>query len=279
MTTVRRRDLLVVIGCGAMGLAIARRLGAGRTVLLADVDASRMASAADQLRDAGFHVECRHVDVTDRGSVAELVECAAALGPVRQVVHTAGVSPEQASVEAILAVDVLGVALVLEAFADAVAPGGAGVVLASVAGHVGLRPMAPDEATALAVTPSTELLDLPFLQPSEFPDTQTAYGFAKHANRVQVQAAALAWGRSGARLNSVSPGLAASPMGQAELDGPYGKVMQHIVERSPAGRLGTAYDVANAVAFLVGPDASFITGTDLLVDGGFLPTLTGVGGG
>ena len=268
-----RPDVLVVVGAGAIGTAIAQRLGPGRPVLLADLAEQALATSAAALGDVGVPVSTAVVDVTDASSVRSLAEQAASMGPVRSVVHTAGVSPEQSTVEAILAVDVVGVAQVLEGFASVVAPGGAGVVLASVAGHAGLRPISDEEAAALASTPADRLASLPSLDASTFGDTQTAYGFAKHANRIQVRAAALAWGRHGARVNSVSPGLLDTPMGRAELAGPFGSAMRETALASPAGRLGSPYDVANAVGWLLGPDAAFVTGTDLLVDGGFLPTL------
>ena len=273
------RDVLVVVGAGAIGTAITQRVGPGCTVLLADVDETALASSAAGLHDLGLPVSTAPVDVTDSSSVGALAEQAASLGPVRSVVHTAGVSPEQSTVAAIVAVDVVGVAHVLDAFASVVSPGGAGVVLASVAGHVGLRPITDEEAGQLASTPADRLATLPCMDPSTFGDTQTAYGFAKHANRIQVRAGARAWGRRGARLNSVSPGLLDNPMGRAELAGPFGAAMRDIAMSSPVGRLGSPYDIANAVAWLLSPDAAFVTGTDLLVDGGFLPALLSGAGG
>ena len=261
------KNVLVVIGVGGMGLAIARRLGSGATVLLADFNETTLAAAAEQLRVEGHDVVERRVDVSERASVAALADAAAQLGPVHQVAHTAGLSPVQASVEAIVAVDLLGVAYVLDEFARVVAPGGAGLVIASMAGHFAADSVPLEMAKALSLTPTEELAALPFL--GQLPDPGAAYSIAKRANALRVQAAAGAWGRRGARVNSISPGVISTPMGAEELAGQSGDQMRQMVGASATGRLGTPDDIAAAAAFLLDPrQASFVTGTDLLVDGG-----------
>lgn len=259
--------VLVIIGAGGMGLAVARRLGAGRTVLLADIGEDVLKAAERTLGDEGLTVATQVVDVTSAASVRDLAQTARAAGEVDQVVHTAGLSPVQAPAQAILEVDLLGVALVLDAFAPVIATGGAGVVIASMAGHIGAA-LTPEQESALASTPADQLLQLPFLSPDTVTDPAAAYGLAKRANHVRVAAASTAWGERGARLNSISPGVISTPMGQQELAGQAGQLIRALVDASGTGRLGTPSDIAAAVAFLLGPDASFITGTDLLVDGG-----------
>jgi NAD(P)-dependent dehydrogenase (short-subunit alcohol dehydrogenase family) len=258
--------VVVVTGIGGMGRAIARRLGAGSTLVLADVNPSTLAEVAAALRDEGQQVVEQVTDVSDAGSVDSLVSVATELGRVDVLVHTAGLSPVQASVGAILHVDLLGTALVLEAFAAAIAPGGAGVFIASSAGS--MMPQDVDFERLLATTPTAELLDLSELSESAITDPGFAYGIAKRANQVRVRAASVPWGRRGARVNSISPGVISTPMGVAELNGPSGEFMESMVSGSGTGRLGTPDDIAAAAEFLVGPQASFITGTDLLVDGG-----------
>jgi NAD(P)-dependent dehydrogenase (short-subunit alcohol dehydrogenase family) len=212
------------------------------------------------------------VDVTSAASVADLVREAAAVGDVAQVAHTAGLSPSQASTAAILAVDLLGVALVVDGFAPVVASGGAGVVISSMAGH--LFPALPaDQQEALARTAAADLLTLPFLTPEQVSDPGLAYGVAKQANLIRVAAVASSWGHRGARLNSISPGIISTPMSQHELDSPLGEGMRAMIEASPAGRIGTVDDIAAVAAFLLGPEASFISGTDILVDGGVTAVL------
>ena len=258
------KSVVVVIGVGGMGQAIARRVGAGHTILLADFDEPTLSAAADRLRAEGHAVQVRGVDVSDVASVAGLATAAAELGRVTHVVHTAGLSPVQASAEAIVAVDLIGVALVLEEFARVVAPGGAGVVIASMAGH--LAPALPaEQEQALALTPAGDLGELPFVREIEVP--AQAYVVAKRANAIRVQAAAGAWGARGARVNSISPGVISTAMGQQELGGESGAGMRAMVEMSGTGRLGTPADIAEAAAFLLEAGA-FVTGTDLLVDGG-----------
>ncbi|GAA3878411.1 SDR family oxidoreductase [Leifsonia kafniensis] len=259
--------VLVVIGTGGMGIAITRRIGAGRTVLLADFNETALDAVAETLRDEGHQIHTQAVDVSSRDSVRALADAAAALGPVLQVVHTAGLSPAQAPVEAILRVDLLGVALMLEEFARVVAPGAAGVVISSMSGH--LMP-ALDSATRgqIAQVAAAELLSAPFAAASNFPTSGIAYAFSKQANQIQVQAASAAWGAKGARINSISPGVISTKMGRQELASPSGAGMRAMVDGSGTGRLGTPDDIAAAATFLLSDAASFITGTDLLVDGG-----------
>ncbi|MFE0495512.1 SDR family oxidoreductase [Streptomyces albidoflavus] len=265
------RNVVVVIGVGGMGEAIARRQGPGNRLLLADFDEATLAAVAERLRGQGHEVVTQAVDVSSASSVTALAEAAAGLGPVTQVVHTAGLSPVQASPAAVLRVDLLGTALVVEEFGHVVAPGGAGVVIASMAGHMLRTPLTTEQESALAHTPAEELLRLPFADPEAL--GQGAYGLAKYGNRLRVQAASAAWGARGARINSVSPGVIATPMGQQELDGVSGRTMRAMVAASGTGRLGTPEDIAEAAAFLLGPGASFITGNDLLVDGGVVAAL------
>jgi NAD(P)-dependent dehydrogenase (short-subunit alcohol dehydrogenase family) len=266
------KQVCVVIGVGGMGQAIARRQAAGRTLLIADVHSGTTESVAAELADEGFDVMPGQVDVGSRESVAELARRAAELGAVTQVVHTAGLSPVQASAADVLKVDLYGVACVLEEFGGVIASRGAGVVIASMAGHlVGSLPA--DQERALATTPTEELLSLAFLAPDVVTDPGFAYSVAKRANLVRVAAESLKWGRRGARLNSISPGVISTAMGRSELSGPHGAGMRAMVEASGTGRLGTAADIAAAATFLLSDDASFVTGTDLLVDGGVVATI------
>jgi NAD(P)-dependent dehydrogenase (short-subunit alcohol dehydrogenase family) len=261
-------EVLVVIGAGGMGQAIARRQASGRRLVLADFDEPALDRTADVLRGEGYRVDAHVVDVSSAQSVTDLAAAAAAAGPVVQVVHTAGLSPAQATADRILRVDLLGVAHVLDAFGAVVAPGCAGVVIASMAGSLSAGRLPAELEGALALTPTEQLLDLPFWGDQAFADPGAAYGVAKRANQLRVQAASLAWGARGARINSVSPGVISTPMGQEELDGESGAQIRAMVDASGTERLGTSGDIANAVAFLLGPESSFVTGTDLLVDGG-----------
>jgi meso-butanediol dehydrogenase / (S,S)-butanediol dehydrogenase / diacetyl reductase len=260
-------DVLVIIGAGGMGLSIARRVGAGRTIVLADVNAVGLKSAADALGNDGHDVLTREVDVTSRSSVAAVADMATEAGRVTAVVHTAGLSPQQASAEAVLAVDLLGVALTIEEFGRVIEPGGAAVVIASMAGH--MQPaLDPAVVQQLASVPAEELLGLEAC--SGITSSQMAYPFAKRANQIRVAAAAASWGERGARINSISPGVISTAMGRLELSSESGALMRAMVDNSGVRRFGTPEDIAAATEFLLGPSASFITGTDLLVDGGVI---------
>ncbi|MGW0810608.1 SDR family oxidoreductase [Nonomuraea sp. NPDC002799] len=260
----RPQNVVVVIGAGGMGLAIARRLTAGRRLLLADHSGTALQAAVSVLRDEGHLVEGHAVDVSDRDAVEKLARAAGAAGRIDAVIHTAGVSPVSATSQQIYDVDLLGTAHVIDAFHTVATPGTCLVCIASMAGH--LATPTADLERHLATAPTDQLLQHKELNPQDPPEM--AYITAKRGNQLRVQAAAHAWGRRGARLNTISPGLISTPMGAQELQGPVGAYIQSMIDLSGARRTGTPDDIAAAVAFLTSPDSSFITGNDLLIDGG-----------
>jgi len=260
-------SVVVVIGAGSIGQAIARRVSAGRHILLADLREENAGTAAKTLSDAGFTVSTAKVDASSRASVQALVEKAASLGEVWGVIHAAGVSPSQASPETILKVDLYGTALVLEEFGKVIARGGSGVVIASQSGHR-LPPLSTDQNTALATTPVEELLELPMLQPDQVKDSLHAYQLSKRGNSLRVMAEAVRWGKRGARVNTISPGIIITPLANDELNGPRGAGYRRMIDLSPTGRAGTPDEVGNVGALLMGTDGAFITGSDFLMDGG-----------
>ena len=259
--------VIVVIGAGSIGQAIARRVGAGKRIVLADLRLENADAAAKTLSDAGFDVSTTKVDVASRASVQALVEMATALGEVSGVIHAAGVSPSQASPETILKVDLYGTALGLEEFGRDIARGGAGVVIASMSGHR-LPALSAEQNALLATTPVDELLALPMLQPDQVKDSLHAYQISKRGNSLRVMAEAVRWGKRGARVNTISPGIIITPLANDELKGPRGAGYRRMMELCPAGRAGTPDEVGTVGALLMGPDGAFITGSDFLMDGG-----------
>jgi NAD(P)-dependent dehydrogenase (short-subunit alcohol dehydrogenase family) len=260
-------EVIVVIGPGLIGQAIARRVGPGKHVLLADLAEDNANAAAETLLNAGYEVSVTTVDVSSREDVHALVETATGLGEVTGLIHAAGVSPSQASPAMILEVDLYGTALALEEFGNVIASGGAGVVIASQSGHR-LPPLTVEQNEALATTPVEKLLDLPFLQPDQVTDSLHAYQLAKRGNSLRVMAEAVHWGKRGARVNTISPGIIITPLARDELSGSRGEGYRHMIEVSPAGRAGTPDEVANVGALLMGTEGAFITGSDFLMDGG-----------
>jgi NAD(P)-dependent dehydrogenase (short-subunit alcohol dehydrogenase family) len=272
MTKPETAEVVVIIGAGAMGQAIARRISVGKTVLLADLNVAAAEAAATALTGAGYTTATATVDVSSGESVAALVATATELGDVVHVVHTAGLSPAQASPEAIIAVDLIGVAHTVEQFGRVIAAGGSGIVIASQAGHM-LPPLPAEQNQALANTPAGDLGQLPFLQPDTVTNSGMAYAIAKRANILRVQAASVQWGDRGARLNSLSPGIIMTPLALDELNSPAGEAYQRMIKASAAGRVGTPDEVGTTAAFLMGRDGAFITGTDLLIDGGVIASI------
>ena len=261
------KNVIVVIGPGQIGQAIARRVGVGRHVLLADMRQDNANAAAEVLSNAGYEVSVATVDASSREAVHALVEKATGLGDVIGLIHAAGVSPTQASPATILKVDLYGTALVLEEFGSVIARGGAGVVVASQSGHR-LPALTVEQNKALATAPVEELLSLPFLQPNKVTDSLHAYQIAKRGNSLRVMAEAVRWGKRGARVNAISPGIIITPLAKDELTGPRGAGYRRMIEVSAAGRAGTPDEVGTVGALLMGPDGGFITGSDFLMDGG-----------
>ncbi|MDE2253395.1 MAG: SDR family oxidoreductase [Betaproteobacteria bacterium] len=261
------RNVVVVIGAGSIGLAIARRVGAGKHVLLADLRQANADAAAEVLSNAGFDVSTATVDVSSRDSVHALVQRATTIGDVTGVIHAAGVSPSQASVATIFAVDLYGTALMLEEFGNVIVAGGSCVVIASQSGHR-LGALTDEQNMALATTPADALLSLPMLQPDQVRDSLHAYQISKRGNALRVMAEAVRWGRRGARVNTISPGIIITPLAKDELTGPRGEGYRRMIELCPIGRAGTPDEVGSVGAVLMGPDGAFITGNDFLIDGG-----------
>ena len=260
-------NVIVVIGAGSIGQAIARRVSVGKHVLLADLRQENAEAAATVLSNAGYEVSTAAIDVSLRESVNTLVQKATSLGDVTGVIHAAGVSPSQASPATILAVDLYGTAVVLEEFGNVIAKGGAGVVIASQSGHR-LGALTPEQNAALATTPADELLALPMLQPDQVNDSLHAYQLSKRGNSLRVMAEAVRWGKRGARVNTISPGIVITPLAKDELSGPRGEGYRRMIELCPVGRAATPDEVGTVGALLMGADGAFITGSDFLMDGG-----------
>lgn len=259
--------IVILIGAGSIGLAIARRVSAGKKIVVADLREENAKVAAKTLFDAGYDAITAQVDISSRESILSLLSRAVSMGEIHGLIHSAGVSPSQASPETILKVDLYGTAVLLEEFGKVMAAGGSGVVIASQSGHR-LPSLTQEQNMALATIPAEQLLGLPFLQPDQVKDSLHAYQMSKRGNVLRVAAEAVHWGKRGARINSISPGIIITPLANDELNGPRGDGYRRMIQFSVAKRAGTPDEVAHVAALLMSEEASFITGSDLLMDGG-----------
>lgn len=260
-------DSVIWMGAGQIGLAIVRRIASGKKIIIGDKSMAHAQAAADLLITTGFDAVAMEADLSSRESILSVIAEAQKYGNIRYLVNAAGVSPSQASVETILKVDLYGTAVLLEEVGKVIAEGGSGVTISSQSGHR-MPALTPEEDMLLATTPTEELLSLELLQPEHIQDSLHAYQMAKRCNVKRVMAEAVKWGERGARINSISPGIIVTPLAIDEFNGPRGDFYKNMFAKCPAGRPGTADEVAHVAELLLGEKGAFITGSDFLMDGG-----------
>ncbi|KAI7201841.1 hypothetical protein KC316_g2086 [Hortaea werneckii] len=258
-------EVAVLIGTGSIGLAIARLTVIGRTLLLADYNEPQLDSTAELLRNDGYNVVTQPTDISDAAAVAALAKRAASLGSVTRIIQAAGVSPNQAPPEKIIDVDLLGTTYVLDSFAEIVCNGSSGIVVASQAGHMGGQ-LSPELERTLAYGAPSEIKQRPEVKDVE--NSMAAYVLAKRANALRVQGAAVKWGKRGARINCISPGIICTPLARHELSSQHAELYQQMLNGSTARRMGTPSECGQLAAFLMDERGAFITGADILNDGG-----------
>lgn len=260
-----KKEVVVLIGAGSIGQAIVRRVGAGKHVVLADISQKHADSAAKILNNAGFETSTLTVNLAFRESILALVHHAQHHGEIVHLINAAGVSPSQASVEDILKVDLYGTAVLVEEFGKVIIDGGSGIMISSQSGHR-LGNIPEEQSLQLATTPTEELLSLPLI--TAITDTLKAYQYSKRCNVLRVMYEATTWGKRGATLNAISPGIIITPLANDELKGPRSEGYQKMLSNSPAGRAGTPDEVGELAEFLMSHRGRFITGSDYLIDGG-----------
>lgn len=261
------KEVMIVVGAGQILLAIARRMGYGKQILLGDKSEGNAKAIGKVLEEAGFDVTTTVMDLSDRASIQAMVKKATSMGPVKYLVNGAGVSPSQASIETILKVDLYGTAVLLEEVGKVIEEGGAGIVISSQSGFR-MKQLTPEEDRQLALPPTEELLDLPLLAEEKIETTLQAYQLAKRCNEKRVMGESVKWGARGARLNDIAPGIIVTPLALDEFNGIRGDFYKNMFAKSPAGRPGTADEVADVAELLMSDRAQFITGATFLVDGG-----------
>lgn len=259
------KEVVVLVGSVSIGQAIARRVGSGKHIVLADINEKNALIASDILEHAGFETSVITVDISSRKSILNIIEHAQEFGPIKNLINAAGLSPSQAPIEAILKVDLYGTAVLLEEFGKVICENGSGIVISSQAGHR-LGNISIEESNQLALTPSEELLNLAFLK--TIPNTLKAYQYSKRCNVLRVMSESIKWGKKGATLNSISPGIIITPLAKDELDGPRGAGYRKMLNLCPAKRAGTPDEVGDLSEFLMSNKGKFITGSDMLIDGG-----------
>lgn len=262
-----KQDVMILTGAGQIGMAIARRMGYGKKIVVGDKKRENAEEIARVMNNAGFDVVPVEMDLSSRESILNLIGEARKYGEISMLINAAGVSPSQASIETILKVDLYGTAVLLEEVGKVIKEGGVGVTISSQSGHR-MPALTVDEDEQLATTPTENLLSLDILQPQNIRDTLHAYQMAKRCNVKRVMSEAVKWGERGARINSISPGIIVTPLALDEFNGPRGRFYKNMFAKCPAGRPGTADEIANVAELLMSDRGAFITGSDFLVDGG-----------
>lgn len=261
------KDVMILTGAGQIGMAIARRMGYGMKIVIGDKKLENAEIISKTMNEAGFDTVPVEMDLSSRESIMKLIEKAQSFGEVSMLVNAAGVSPSQAPIEAILKVDLYGTAVLLEEVGKIIKKGGVGVTISSQSGWR-MPALTAEEDELLATTPTEELLDLPLLQPEKIRDTLHAYQMAKRCNEKRIMAEAVKWGQRGARLNDIAPGIVVTPLALDEFNGPRGDFYKNMFANCPAGRPGTADEIANVAELLMSDKGAFITGSTFLIDGG-----------
>ena len=261
------KQVMLWAGAGQIGMAIACRIGAGMKIVVGDKKPENAQAAAKIMQEAGFDVVPTEMDLSSRDSIRSFVAEGQKYGPIHMLVNAAGVSPSQAPIEAILKVDLYGTAVLLEEVGKVIAPGGSGVTISSQSGWR-MPALTAEQDAQLATAPAEELLSLDFLRPENIRDTLHAYQLAKRCNEKRVMAQAVEWGRRGARLNDIAPGIIVTPLALDEFNGPRGDFYKNMFAKCPAGRPGTADEVAAVAELLMSEKGAFITGSTILMDGG-----------
>ena len=266
-----RKKVIALLGAGSMGTAIIRKIATGKKILLGDISEQNIEKVAHDFQYSGYDVETKIVNALEKESIEAFAEKAASLGDVMCFVDTAGASPHQTNPEHILNLDMLGTGYALDIFGKVMAKGGAGLIISSQAGY--MFPIPNETELEILNTPTEKLMDLPFIRETAMRNSGFAYMIAKRVNHLQVQkAAATTWKESRARINSISPGVIVTPLAYDEFAAT-GDGYQQMIDASAAERVGTSDEIAEAGAFLLGEHAGFITGTDLLIDGGVIAAI------
>lgn len=261
------QDVILLTGAGQIGLAIARRMGHGKKIVVSDKNINNAQTVTKIMTEAGFDAVAVEADISSRKSILNMIAAAQKYGEIAMLINAAGVSPSQASIETILKVDLYGTAVLLEEVGKVIKAGGTGVTISSQSGYR-MAALGAETDEQLAVTPAEELLQLEVLKPANIKDTLHAYQMAKRCNVKRVMAEAIKWGVKGARINSISPGIIVTPLALDEFNGPRGEFYKNMFAKCPAGRPGTADEVANVAELLLSQQGAFITGADFLIDGG-----------
>lgn len=261
------KDVMIVTGAGQISMAIARRMGYGMKIVMGDKNFKNSEAIAKVMNEAGFDVVPFEMDLSSRESIQEMIHVAQEFGDIKMLVNGAGVSPSQASIETILKVDLYGTAVLLEEVGKVIKKGGVGVTISSQSGWR-MPALSQEEDEQLATTPTEALLQLPILQEENIRDTLHAYQLAKRCNEKRVMAQSVEWGKRGARINDIAPGIIVTPLALDEFHGPRGEFYKNMFAKCPAGRPGTADEVANVAELLMSDKGAFITGSTFLIDGG-----------